>query len=87
MRGLLLLTGLLWAGLIISSEPLETTVKDPIYFSWQVDHPMVTGLISSLTFGLWSSSFGSDVVESPNQTRINNGLICFDLSSGSSCLC
>ncbi len=73
MRGVLLLMCLLWTGQVLSSDEPKNPVKDPIYFSWQVDHPVATGVISSLTLGLWPSSFGSDVMESAGGYSMNSG--------------
>lgn len=48
-------------------------MADPIVHSWQVDHPLVTGLLSALSLGLWPERFGSDATRTPGGYSMNAG--------------
>jgi hypothetical protein len=43
-----------------NGSPASTYGQDKVYHSWQVDHPVLTGVLSGLTMGLWPSDFGDD---------------------------
>ncbi len=46
---------------------------DRIVSSWQVSHPVATGMLSALTMGLWPARFGNDAVEKPATLTMNAG--------------
>lgn len=49
------------------------STKDLVYSSWQVEHPVLTGIVSAFALGLWPSDFASDVQKSPSQAIMNQG--------------
>jgi len=61
MRRFFFLLLLLPAMAFATSAPGNT--DDRIVSSWQVDHPVATGMLSALALGVWPARFGSDAVE------------------------
>jgi len=49
------------------------STKDLVYSSWQVEHPVLTGVVSAFALGLWPSDFASDVRKVPSQAVMNQG--------------
>jgi heme A synthase len=51
--------------------------------SWQVEHPVISGVASGLVLGAWPREFGTDVVTKPALRNVMNqglGLSAFEYS-------
>jgi len=80
MRTLLFFASFLAFSLVQISLPVtaapggdDAKISDPIVQSWQVDHPVATGVFSALSFGLWPKLFGDDAVHEPGAYSMNAG--------------
>ncbi|WP_293653271.1 hypothetical protein [Thiolapillus sp.] len=71
MRVILIL--LLSLPVVASAKDAPAPNDDRIISSWQVVHPVATGVMSALTLGLWPSDFGSDAKENPAALSMNAG--------------
>lgn len=71
MRRFFFLLLLLPAMAFATSAPGNT--DDRIVSSWQVDHPVATGMLSALSLGVWPARFGSDAVEKSVTLTMNVG--------------
>lgn len=58
-----------------ASTPDQAPVTQPdfVYRSWQVEHPVLTGVLSTLSLGLWPGEFGADVQRREFQLVMNQG--------------
>ena len=73
MRVILILILLLSLSVVASAKDASAPNDDRIISSWQVVHPVATGVMSALTLGLWPSDFGSDAKEKPATLSMNAG--------------
>lgn len=55
------------------SSPADAVKEDLIVQSWQVDHPLSTGVLSALSLGLWPERFGDDAIRKPGSLLMNAG--------------